>query len=59
MDDSSQEQQGTEQDQRHDQTPGSNGQDTKDSHKSHRRPHELIPDYIKDRGRIDVSGVLC
>lgn len=59
MDDSSQEQQGSEQDQRHEQAPGSNAQDTKDSSKAHKRPHELIPDYIKDREKIDVSGVLC
>jgi hypothetical protein len=26
-----------------------------DKYKGHKRPHELIPDYIKDRGKIDVG----
>lgn len=26
-----------------------------DKYKGHKRPHELIPDYIKDREKIDVS----
>lgn len=28
---------------------------TGDKHKGHKRPHELIPDYIKSRDKIDVS----
>lgn len=30
-----------------------------DKYKGHKRPHELIPDYIKDREKIDVSVQLC
>jgi hypothetical protein len=30
-----------------------------EKYKGHKRPHELIPDYIKDREKIDVSGKLC
>jgi hypothetical protein len=30
-----------------------------DKYKGHKRPHELIPGYIRDKERIEVSIMLC